>query len=163
MFLVGREYIVKNLWHQGKPATRKHNIITSLELDPAKQEQVNIRIQKKYREIEEKEVRYEMMQCEDAEYLFVAYGSSARICQKAIELARNEGIKIGLLRPITVWPFPTKILKELSKKVKGILCVEMSAGQLIEDVKLATECKIPVQHFGRFGGISPLQAKCLKR
>jgi 2-oxoglutarate ferredoxin oxidoreductase subunit alpha len=158
------EYIVKNFpWATvGKPATRKHNIITSLELDPAKQEQVNIRIQKKYREIEEKEVRYEMMQCEDAEYLFVAYGSSARICQKAIELARNEGIKIGLLRPITVWPFPTKILKELSKKVKGILCVEMSAGQLIEDVKLATECKIPVQHFGRFGGIIPTPSEVLE-
>jgi 2-oxoglutarate ferredoxin oxidoreductase subunit alpha len=103
-----------------------------------------------------------MMLCEDAEYLFVAYGSSARICQKAIELARNEGIKIGLLRPITVWPFPTKILKELSKKVKGILCVEMSAGQLIEDVKLATECKIPVQHFGRFGGIIPTPSEVLE-
>jgi 2-oxoglutarate ferredoxin oxidoreductase subunit alpha len=77
-------------------------------------------------------------------------------------LARNEGIKIGLLRPITVWPFPTKILKELSKKVKGILCVEMSAGQLIEDVKLATECKIPVQHFGRFGGIIPTPSEVLE-
>lgn len=157
------EYIAKTFpWAAvGKPAGRKHNIITSLELDSLKQEQVNIRIQKKYKECEEKEVRYEMIQCEDAEYLFVAYGSSARICQKSIELARKEGIKVGLLRPITLWPFPSKILKELSKQVKGILSVEMSAGQMIEDVKLAVECKIPVQHFGRFGGIIPTPSEVL--
>lgn len=157
------EYIAKNFpWAAvGKPAHREHNIITSLELDSLKQEQVNIRIQNKYKECEAKEVRYEMIQCEDAEYLFVAYGSSARICQKAIELARKEGIKVGLLRPITLWPFPSKILKELSKQVKGILSVEMSAGQMIEDVKLAVECKLPVEHFGRFGGIIPTPSEVL--
>ncbi len=157
------EYIAKTFpWAAvGKPAHRNHNIITSLELDSLKQEQVNIRIQKKYKECEAKEVRYEMIQCEDAEYLFVAYGSSARICQKSIELARKEGIKVGLLRPITLWPFPSKILKELSKQVKGILSVEMSAGQMIEDVKLAVECKLPVEHFGRFGGIIPTPSEVL--
>ncbi|MEG2071298.1 MAG: transketolase C-terminal domain-containing protein, partial [Bacteroidales bacterium] len=87
--------------------------------------------------------------------LFVAYGSSSRICQKAIELARAEGIKVGLLRPITLWPFPTKALKEIGQKMKGILSVEMSAGQMVEDVKLAVECKVNVQHFGRFGGVIP--------
>jgi len=158
------EYIAKTYpWAAvGKPASRNHNIITSLELDSLKQEQVNIRIQNKYKECEAKEVRYEMIQCEDAEYLFVAYGSSARICQKAIELARQEGIKVGLLRPITLWPFPSKILNDLSKKVKGILSVEMSAGQMIEDVKLAVECKVPVQHFGRFGGIIPTPSEVLE-
>ena len=101
------------------------------------------------------EVRYETFQTEDAEILLVAYGSSARICQKVVQLGREAGIKVGLLRPITLWPFPKKPLLELSKQVKSILTVEMSAGQMIEDVKLAVECKVPVQHYGRFGGMIP--------
>lgn len=137
----------------GKPANRERNIITSLDLDSNKQELFNQKLQAKYKEIEEKEVRFEEIQTEDAEYLFVAYGTSARICQKSIQLARQKGIKVGLLRPITLFPFPSKRLLELSKQVKGILAVEMSAGQMIEDVKLAVECKIPVEHFGRMGGI----------
>ena len=152
-----KEYIAANFpWAlTGKPESRLHNIVTSLELDSAKQEQVNLRLQKKYKECEENEVRYEALYCDDADYIIVAYGSSARISQKAIQLARESGIKVGLLRPITLWPFPTKILRELSTRVKGMLTVEMSAGQMIEDVKLAVECKIPVEHFGRFGGIIP--------
>ncbi|MDR1346207.1 MAG: 3-methyl-2-oxobutanoate dehydrogenase subunit VorB [Bacteroidales bacterium] len=151
------EYIKQNFpWAAfGKLPTRNHNIITSLELDSSKQEQVNIRIQSKYKECEAKEVRYEEIMTQDAEYLFVAYGSSARICQKAIELARSEGIKVGLLRPITLWPFPSKALKALGQKMKGILSIEMSAGQMVEDVKLAVECRVPVEHYGRFGGIIP--------
>ncbi len=139
----------------GKPANRNHNIITSLELESSKQEEVNHRLQAKYKVCEETEVRYEEIQTSDAEYLFVAYGSSSRICQKAIDIARAEGIKIGMLRPITLWPFPTKRLFELSKQVKGMLSVEMSAGQMIEDVKLATQCSIKVEHFGRLGGMIP--------
>ncbi len=137
----------------GKPASRGHNIITSLELDSAKQEQFNIKLQKKYAVVEENEARCEMIQCDDAEYVFVAYGSSARICQKAVELAREKGIKAGLFRPITLWPFPKKELAQLGQKVKGILSVEMSAGQMIEDVRLYTQCKVKAEHFGRFGGI----------
>ncbi len=138
---------------QGKTDDRGHNIITSLELDSARQEQVNIKLQAKYRTIEENEVLYEEIQCDDAEYIFVAYGLSARICQKAIQLGREKGIKVGLLRPITLYPFPTKALQNLAKRVKGFLSVEMSAGQMIEDIRLATECKIPVSHFGRYGGV----------
>jgi len=143
----------------GKTPDRERNILTSLDLDPEKKEKLNRKLQAKYKKIEENEVRYETIKCDDAEYLFVAYGSSARICQKAISLARGKGIKVGLLRPITLFPFPKKPLKELSKKVKGILTVEMSAGQMIEDVKLAVECKIKVEHFGRMGGIihSPVE------
>lgn len=143
----------------GKTPDRERNILTSLDLDPEKKEIFNRKLQAKYKKIEENEVRYETIKCDDAEYLFVAYGSSARICQKAISLARGKGIKVGLLRPITLFPFPKKPLKELSKKVKGILTVEMSAGQMIEDVKLAVECKIKVEHFGRMGGIihSPVE------
>ena len=145
----------------GKTPDRPHNIITSLELESSRQEKVNIRIQAKYRIVEEKEVRYEMVNCEDADYLFVAYGSSARICQKAIELGAAKGLKIGLLRPITLYPFPVKILYELAGKVKGMLAVEMSAGQMVEDVKLAVECRVKVEHYGRFGGIIPSPSEVL--
>ncbi len=146
----------------GKPATRGHNIVTSLELDSARQEQFNHKLQKKYREMEEKEVRYEMINCEDADYLFVAYGSSSRISMKAMEMARAKGIKVGLFRPITLFPFPSKALAEAAQRVKGILTVEMSAGQMVEDVKLATNCSVPTEHFGRFGGIIPTPGEVLE-
>ncbi|PID90597.1 MAG: 3-methyl-2-oxobutanoate dehydrogenase subunit VorB [Bacteroidetes bacterium] len=139
----------------GKPASRERNIVTSLELDSARQEQFNHKLQAKYRTIEENEVRFEEFQTEDAEYLLVAYGSSSRICQKAVDIAREQGIKVGLLRPITLYPYPTKRLAELANQVKGMLSVEMSAGQMVEDVKLAVNGKVPVEHYGRFGGMIP--------
>ncbi|MDR1402925.1 MAG: 3-methyl-2-oxobutanoate dehydrogenase subunit VorB [Tannerellaceae bacterium] len=138
---------------QGKPKGRKPNIVTSLELDPALMEEKNNRFQAKYRKIEETEVRYEEFHCEDAEYLLLAFGSSARICQKAVELARLEGIRLGLLRPITLWPFPKVIIEAYSHKVKGMLSVELNAGQMVEDVRLAVNGKVKVEHFGRLGGI----------
>ncbi len=145
----------------GKPATRNHNIITSLELDSARQEVFNLKLQKKYAEMKEKEVRYEMLNCEDADYIIVAYGSSSRIAMKAMQMAREKGIKVGLFRLITLFPFPTKQLAEVAAHVKGILCVEMSAGQMIEDVKLATKCGVKTEHFGRFGGIIPTPGEVL--
>ena len=138
---------------RGRQANRQPNVVTSLELDPAKMEENNLRFQAKYREIEENEVRYEEFLCADAEYLLIAFGSSARICQKAVENAREEGIKVGLLRPITLWPFPTKILSAYAYQVKGMLSVELNAGQMIEDVRLAVNGKVKVEHFGRLGGI----------
>jgi len=137
----------------GKPATRQRNIITSLDLDPNRQELFNVKLLAKYDEIREKEVRFEEFQCDDAEYLFVAYGTSARVCQKSVQIAREQGIKAGLLRPITLFPFPSKRLSELADKVKGMLSVEMSAGQMVEDVLLSVNGKVPVYHFGRMGGI----------
>ena len=139
----------------GKKAGNERNISTSLDLDSAKQEVFNHKLQAKYRAMEENDVRYEKFECDDAEYLFVAYGSSARICQKSVELAREKGIKVGLLRPITLFPYPTKQIQEMLGQVKGILSVEMSAGQMVEDVRLAVEGKVPVEHFGRYGGIIP--------
>src|SRR5512137_1762013 len=115
----------------GKPPSRNRNIITSLELDPNRQEIFNLKLVAKYNEIREKEVLYEEFHCDDAEYLLVAYGTSARVCQKSVELAREQGIKAGLLRPITLFPYPTKRIKELAGKVKGMLSVEMSAGQMV--------------------------------
>ncbi len=137
----------------GKPASRGRNIITSLELDSAIMEEHNIALQKKYATIEENEVRYEEFWCEDADYLLVAFGASARICQKAVEVAREKGIKVGLLRPITLFPFPSKRIAELAGSVKGILSVELNAGQMVEDIRLAVNGKVPVEHFGRMGGI----------
>lgn len=137
----------------GKPKHRKPNKLTSLNLQPEEQEERNHILQAKYKQIEASEVRFEDYQTNDAEYLFVAYGLSARLCKKTIQMARDNGLRIGLLRPITLWPFPKTILKNLAARVKGILTVEMSAGQMIDDVRLATEHKVPVEHIGRYGGM----------
>lgn len=137
----------------GKPATRERNIITSLDLDPNAQEEFNRKLVAKYGEIRKNEVRYEEFQTEDAEYLLVAYGTSARVCQKSVQLARAEGIKVGLLRPITLYPYPSERINKLADRVKGMLSVEMSAGQMVEDVLLAVNGKVPVYHFGRMGGV----------
>lgn len=137
----------------GRKGMRKKNVITSLELDSAVMEQNNLRFQKKYEEITKNEVRYAEYNTEDADYLLVAFGSSARICQKVIQLAREEGIKVGLLRPITLWPFPSEILNKYADSVKGMLSVELNAGQMVEDVRLAVNGKVPVEHYGRTGGM----------
>jgi 2-oxoglutarate ferredoxin oxidoreductase subunit alpha len=137
----------------GKPPARERNIITSLNLDPYAHEVFNQKLIAKYNEIKEKEVRYEEYQCDDAEYLIVAYGTSARVSQKSVQLARARGIKVGLLRPVTLFPFPSKRIAELADRVKLMLSVEMSAGQMVEDVQLAVNGKVPVHHFGRMGGI----------
>lgn len=138
------------------------NVVTSLELDSAKMEVNNERFQATYRRIEENEVRFQEYYTDDAEYLIVAFGSIARICLKAIEDARAKGINIGLLRPITLWPFPTAEIARLAKQVKGILTVELNAGQMIEDVRLAVEGSVPVYHFGRMGGMIPNPGEVLE-
>jgi len=137
----------------GKKANRSKNVSTSLELDSVKQEEFNRHLGRKYKAMEENEVRYEKISCDDAEYMFVAYGSSARICQKAIEICRERGIKAGLLRPITLYPFPTKQIKEMVPQLKGVLSVELSMGQMVDDVRLAVNGAIPVEHYGHVGGI----------
>lgn len=136
----------------GKPASRGRNVITSLDLDPYEQEKFNLKLVAKYKEVEENEVRYEEYMTEDAEYMIVAFGSSARICKKTVEIAREQGHKVGLLRPITLFPFPTKRIAELAEKCKGFLVAELNAGQMVEDVRLAVEGKAPVAHYGRMGG-----------
>ena len=139
----------------GRKGQRTPNIITSLELKPEVMEVRNLHLQKKYKKIRETEVRYETMQCEDAEYIIVSFGSAARIGEKAIEQAREEGIKVGLFRPITLWPFPSKEILEVAKNTKGILVSEINAGQMVQDVRLAINGALPVEHFGRLGGIVP--------
>lgn len=139
----------------GDSAGRRPNVVTTLELDSYKMEEHNLRYQQTYAEIERNEVRCEEFFTDDAEYLFVAFGSIARICLKAIEDARAQGIKVGLLRPITLWPFPKEAVKKAAANVKGIMVVELNAGQMIEDVRMAAERQLRVCHFGRLGGIVP--------
>ena len=139
----------------GRVNGRKPNIITSLELKPEVMEEFNLHLQEKYRQIKESEVRYETQHMDDAEYMIVSFGSVARIAEKAVELAREEGIKVGLFRPITLWPFPEKEIREQAKTLKRILVAEINAGQMVEDVRLAINGAIPVGYYGRLGGMVP--------
>ena len=139
----------------GKLADRKKHIITSLELDSSIMEQNNIRLQNKYIRMKAEEVRYEAIECDDAEYILVAFGSSARICLKTVQIARKKGVKVGLIRPITLFPFPEKVIAEYAPKVKGFLSVEFNAGQMVNDIRLAVNGKTRVEYFGRMGGIVP--------
>ncbi len=146
----------------GRKDMRPKNIITSLELDDDKMEANNHRFQATYREIEKNEKRCELIGTDDCDYLIVAFGSQARITMKAMEMAREEGIKVGLARPITLWPFPDEDIRRAAQNVKGILCVELSAGQMIEDVKLAIgDRSMPIELFGRLGGNVPAPEEVL--
>ena len=140
----------------GTHRKRKKNIINSLYLQPEDLERLVLEREKKYEVIKEKEVRYEADMLEDAEYVFVAYGTTARIVKNAIKSLRAEGYKVGLIRPITLFPFPEKVIAETAKRVRGMLCVEMSTGQMVYDVKLAANGTCPVEFFGRTGGVVPV-------
>lgn len=154
--LTNEEIARKYPWASiGRTPDRKPNVITSLELQPEIMEKHNLHLQAKYREISQNEVRYEMSGSETPELAIVAFGSAARISQKVVDLAKAEGIEVALLRPITLWPFPTEVIRELATKVKGILTVEINAGQMVFDVRYAVEGRIPVEHYGRLGGIVP--------
>ncbi len=146
----------------GRTRDRKPNIITSLELMPEVMEQRNLHLQEKYRTIKEREMRYETIELDDADIMIVAFGSAARIAEKAIELAREEGIKAGLFRPITLWPFPEKQIAEAAHGKRGVLVAEINAGQMIQDVRLSVNGEEPVEHFGRLGGIVPEPEEIVK-
>ena len=138
----------------GKPESRERNVVTSLELQSEVMEKINLRLQAKYKAMEDNEVRYEAIECDDAEYVLVAFGSAARICSATVEMARAEGIKLGLLRPITLYPFPKNPIRELAERgVKGFLSAELNAGQMVEDVRMAVNGMAPVEHYGRQGGM----------
>ena len=157
-----REFEILDWALVGKPSSRSHNIITSLHIKPDKMEEINIHLQKKYKLIEQNEIRFEEIMCEDADYIITAFGLVARICTKAAELAREKGIKVGVFRPISLFPFPSKQIDSYSKKIKGILDVEMNAGQMVEDVKLSVNGKVPVEFYGRMGGIVPAPDEILE-
>jgi len=139
----------------GKPKTRPSNFITSLHMEPEQMEEINLKLQAKYKAIKEAEVRYEEYLIDDAEIVLTAFGLAARICMDAIDMVREKGIKAGLIRPITLFPFPEKRIAEISHKAKYFLDVEMNAGQMIEDVRLAVNGRCNVYFTGRMGGMIP--------
>lgn len=139
----------------GKPKTRSRNYISSLHILPEKMEEHNLKLEAKFNLMRKNEVRFEQINTEDADYIFVAYGLSARICQKAMDVCRERGIKVGIFRPITLFPYPYNELNKLAESMKMILCVELNSGQMVEDVRLAVNGKTPVEFFGKMGGIMP--------
>lgn len=152
------EYKPNKPWAtRGKPKDGPSRYITTLYIQSEEMEAKNNQLQAKYREITANEVRYQGYQIDDAEIVAMAYGVTSRICRKVVDLAREEGIKLGLLRPITLWPFPTDAVRELADKpsTRFFLSVEMSSGQMVEDIRLAVEGRKPVHFYGRTGGIIP--------
>jgi len=153
-----RELPEKTWASNGTKGERIPNVINSLYLQSEELEQHNLKLEKKYQTIEENEVQYEMYNTEDAELVFVAYGTVSRIVKTTVDQMREEGHKVGLIRPKTLWPFPDKAFAEIPN-AKNLLVVEMSLGQMIDDVKLACECKLPVGFYGRSGGMVPSPAE----
>lgn len=159
---VQREIPSKATWAADALKGRKeHHVINSLFLKPDVCEEHNNKLQRKYAEIKEKEVRYETYNCDkDVDMVIVAYGTVSRICKNTIKMLEKEGIKVGLIRPITLWPFPTKAFDEVVDKTKhGFISVELSCGQMVEDVALAVNGRKPVHFYGRSGGMVPTPAE----
>ena len=146
--------------HGGK---RFHNVINSLYLDPYLLEDKNRERFARYDLIKATEQRAEELMTEDADIILVAYGASSRVCRSAAVAARAEGLKVGLIRPITLWPFPTDVLNKAADHAKAFLTVEMSMGQMVDDVKLAIDCRRPVHFFGRTGGVIPSPGEVLEQ
>ena len=156
-----RELPEKTWATNGTFGKRKKNIINSLFMNPNELEASIIARYKRYEELAEKETKYEEYKCDDADIVIVAYGITSRICKTAIAAARAKGIRVGLLRPITLYPYPKKPLLKLADSAKHFLVVELNMGQMVDDVKVATECKKPVTFFGRTGGVIPSPAEVL--
>ncbi|MTI94860.1 MAG: 3-methyl-2-oxobutanoate dehydrogenase subunit VorB [Firmicutes bacterium] len=150
-------------WATTGAAGRGPNIINSLAMQPEKLEEHNWRLQEKYKQIKENEQRFELYNCDDAELVLVAYGTTSRIVKSAVNQLREHGIKAGLLRPISLWPFPEKAFAQLPDSVKAFLAVEMSAGQMVEDVRLTVNGARPVEFFGRTGGMIPSPTEIIEK
>jgi 2-oxoglutarate ferredoxin oxidoreductase subunit alpha len=140
---------------------RESKVLTSINLDPPAQEVMNLRLMKRWQEIEANEVRFKSYYLDDAEYVIVGFGTAGRISLSAVRSAREQGIKVGLLRPITLAPFPKDILETLTQQVKAFLVVEMNSGQMLEDVRLVVRGRKPVEFFGRMGGVVPFPDEVL--
>jgi len=155
-------YVEKPWATTGMASRKERNIITSLFIEPERMEQINLALQEKYRQLEQ-EVRHEAIGTDDAEIVIVAYGLAARISQKAMELARARGMKVGLIRPITLFPYPSGAIAGAAEHVKSFLVVEMNSGQMLVDVKLAVNGRRPVHFTGRMGGMIPSPEEVLEK
>jgi 2-oxoglutarate ferredoxin oxidoreductase subunit alpha len=141
---------------------RAPNVVSSIYIDPALEEKFNFKLMAKMRQIEAAEIRLREIATEDAEIGVVAFGTAGRIAQSAVKAARDEGIKAGLLRPISLYPYPYEAVRQLSKKVRSLLVVEMNGGQMVDDVRLAVEGRVPVNFYGRMGGMVPMPDEVLE-
>lgn len=153
--LVKKELLEKDWATTGTKGKRKPNIISSLYLDPESLEEHNINLQAKFKKMQENEIKVESSNLEDADVVIAAYGTTSRIAKAAIVKMQKEGMKVGIIRPITLWPYPYDEFKKINPNCKGILTVEMNSGQMIDDVKIAVEGKFPVSFYGRMGGMIP--------
>ena len=147
----------------GTDMKRDHNVITSIYIKPEVLEQHNLKLQAKYKKITEKETRVEVFNCENADIIVAAFGTTARIVKNVIRSAEKEGIKVGLIRPITLWPFPEKAFEQYAEVAKAFLSVEMNAGQMVEDIRLSVNGKRPVHFYGRMGGMIPVPSEILDK
>jgi 2-oxoglutarate ferredoxin oxidoreductase subunit alpha len=142
---------------------RDPNVISSIYIDPVEEEVFNLKLVEKQKQIEASELRYKESDLEDADMAIIAFGTAGRIAQSAIRQARADGLKVGLLRPISLYPFPEQAIADVAGKVKRILVVEMNGGQMLEDVRLAVEGRVPVDFYGRMGGVVPLPDEVLEQ
>ncbi len=156
-----RELPATPKWAVSGAKDRDPNILTSIYIDPPDEEVTNIRLLKRWMEVEKNEIRYKEYDTEDAEIAVISFGVAGRVALSAVKDAREEGIKVGLFRPITLAPFPKKEIAELSKRVKRILVVEMNTGQMLEDVKQAVSERVPIEFYGRIGGVTPFPDEIL--
>lgn len=140
---------------------RTPNVISSIYIDPNEEEVFNLKLMEKYRQIERDEIRYREWMLDDAQMAIVAFGTAGRIAQSAVSAAREEGIRVGLLRPISLYPFPYERVREVADQVKAMLVVEMNAGQMLDDVRLGVEGRVPISFYGRLGGVVPLPDEVL--
>ena len=145
----------------GRMGKRERRVLTSIYLDPIEEETTNLRLLARWKDIEASEVRYKEYFLDDAEFVIVGFGTAGRVALSAVRVARQQGIKVGLLRPITVSPFPSGALDELVRRVSAILVVEMNTGQMLEDVRLLVQGRVPVEFYGRLGGVVPFPDEIL--
>jgi 2-oxoglutarate ferredoxin oxidoreductase subunit alpha len=145
----------------GRMGRRERRILTSIYLDPIQEEKMNLRLISRWRSIQQNEVRYKVYFLDDAEFVIVGFGTAGRVALSAVRAARQQGIKVGLLRPITVSPFPFEIIEQLAGRVSGFLVTEMNSGQMLEDVRLAVKGRAPIRFYGRMGGVVPFPDEIL--
>jgi len=145
----------------GRMGKRERRVLSSIYLDPIDEEKLNLRLLKRWKQIQRNEVRYKEYFLDDAEYAIIGFGTAGRVALSAVRHAREQGIKVGLLRPITVSPFPVEAIEQLAGRVKGILVTEMNSGQMLEDVRLAVKGRVPVEFYGRMGGVVPFPDEIL--
>jgi len=145
----------------GRMGKRERRVLTSIYLDPLQEEKLNLRLLSRWKTVQANEVRYKEYFLDDADLVIIGFGTAGRVALSAVRTARQQGIKVGLLRPITVSPFPHQVIDQLAGHIRGFLVTEMNSGQMLEDVRLAVKGRVPVEFYGRMGGVVPFPDEIL--